>query len=506
MTGPPSPANSANGPPLLRRSTITEPLLDARQRQEMFSSADEGTSIPVMIELNLRHAQGLPGADQAFLDLYHRLFPTTPDPVLIANTYYRCVLSMANIRQLVDQDQQGTSTAQRAIYRVWPDFPVRRLMDRPLATIKADAARRAFNALGTDITWAVIDSGIEATHPHFAAYDTVGGDVAKLHVDFLQADPSQLLDRPMDPCGHGTHVAGILAGGIFPDIRQLPNCTIRIGERIRASNDPDSDVDAVEERDLTKGESLTGVAPRCKLISLRVLDESGNGVSSDVIRALQYVREQLNGNGKMLRVHGVNLSLGYPFNPRWFACGQSPICVEVDRLVRSGVVVVVAAGNSGYGQVATNAGQLNSGLAQTVMDPGNAELAITVGSTHRDMPHTYGVSYFSSKGPTGDGRAKPDLVAPGEAITSCAVGQLLTTVWGVQPETETAFYLDDSGTSMAAPHVSGVIAAFLSVRREYIGRPEEVKRIFLQTATSLGRERYFEGNGLVDLMRAIQSV
>jgi serine protease AprX len=69
-----------------------------------------------------------------------------------------------------------------------------------------------------------------------------------------------------------------------------------------------------------------------------------------------------------------------------------------------------------------------------------------------------------------------------------------------------AAYLEESGTSMAAPHVSGVIAAFLSIRREFIGRPEEVKRIFLQNATSLGRERYFEGNGLVDLMRAIQAV
>ena len=56
----------------------------------------------------------------------------------------------------------------------------------------------------------------------------------------------------------------------------------------------------------------------------------------------------------------------------------------------------------------------------TINDPGNADLAITVGSTHRDMPHVYGVSYFSSKGPTGDGRLKPDLVAPGEKIISCA--------------------------------------------------------------------------------------
>jgi hypothetical protein len=59
---------------------------------------------------------------------------------------------------------------------------------------------------------------------------------------------------------------------------------------------------------------------------------------------------------------------------------------------------------------------------------------------------------------------------------------------------------------MAAPHVSGVIAAFLSVRREFIGQPERIKQIFLSTATDLRRERYFQGAGLVDLMRAIQSI
>src|SRR5579871_6348072 len=115
----------------------------------------------------------------------------------------------------------------------------------------------------------------------------------------------------------------------------------------------------------------------------------------------------------------------------------------------------------------------SAGLALTINDPGNAEYAITVGSTHRDMPHIYGVSYFSSKGPTGDGRLKPDLVAPGERILSCAAGRASGTG---------ADYVEDSGTSMAAPHVSGAIAAFLSIRREYIGQPEEVKRIFMATA------------------------
>jgi len=139
----------------------------------------------------------------------------------------------------------------------------------------------------------------------------------------------------------------------------------------------------------------------------------------------------------------------------------------------------------------------------TINDPGNADLPITVGSTHRDMPHTYGVSYFSSKGPTGDGRAKPDLVAPGERITSCAAGNALSDLG--EPSGH-AVYVEDSGTSMAAPHVSGAIAAFLSIRQEFIGQPEQVKQIFTSSATSLGRERYFQGHGLVDLMRAIQSV
>ena len=226
---------------------------------------------------------------------------------------------------------------------------------------------------------------------------------------------------------------------------------------------------------------------------------------SDVMRALAYIREKLNDPPKLLRVHGVNISIGYEFDAQMFACGQSPLCVEVDRLVRSGVVVVVAAGNTGYGEVAATERVAKVGLSNTINDPGNSSLAITVGATHRDAPHTYGVSFFSSKGPTGDGRLKPDLVAPGERITSCASAGKCREL-GITAPSGAATYVDASGTSLAAPHVSGAIAAFLSIRNEFIQRPEEVKRIFLESATSLGRERYFEGHGLVDLMRAIQSV
>ncbi len=249
--------------------------------------------------------------------------------------------------------------------------------------------------------------------------------------------------------------------------------------------------------------TITGMAPKCKLLSLKVLDENGDGLASNLIAAIGMIQE-INGHGRRLLIHGVNMSVGYDFEPEWFACGQSPLCVEVDRLVRSGVVVVVAAGNTGYGVAQSQfRGVISAGMDLTINDPGNAELAITVGSTHKDMPHVYGVSYFSSKGPTGDGRSKPDLVAPGEKIISCAAGKSRQ---DMKEKAGDCDYLEESGTSMAAPHVSGVIASFLSIRREFIGQPEKVKEVFLSTATDLKRERYFQGYGLVDLMRAIQSV
>ena len=67
-------------------------------------------------------------------------------------------------------------------------------------------------------------------------------------------------------------------------------------------------------------------------------------------------------------------------------------------------------------------------------------------------------------------------------------------------------YLEQSGTSMAAPHVSGAIAAFLSVRREFIGRPEKVKALFLANTVELHRERAFQGHGMLDLLKVMQAV
>ena len=244
------------------------------------------------------------------------------------------------------------------------------------------------------------------------------------------------------------------------------------------------------------------MAPRCKLLSCKVLRDDGSGDLAALLEALEYIQD-LNHGGRELKVHGVNLSVGYPFDPSWFATGLTPVCREVDRLVRSGVLVVAAAGNTGYGYALDpEEQQFRLGFDMTINDPGNAERALTVGSTST-MPHATGVSYFSSKGPTGDGRMKPDLVAPGERVVSAGAGALLAKAQALVPN---ATYVENSGTSMAAPHVSGAAAAFLSVHREFVGRPEEVKRVLLDAATDIGRSRTFQGRGMVDVMRAIQSV
>ena len=388
------------------------------------------------------------------------------------------------------------------IHKIWYDHELRPFIYQSARTIKCDASRIAFSTDGEGIIWAVADTGIDGRHPHFALNENLTGLPPTVrHYDFttpfVDADISER-QALIDQAGHGTHVAGIIAGRTRVGLPDGPDgvASIVVHRDVRTAG-----IEATSVSDDVLSE-ISGLAPRCKLLSLKVLSTASPGAVSDLMAAIGYV-QQLNGYGRAVKVHGLNLSLGYAFDPVWFAAGQSPLCVEVDRLVRCGVVVVAAAGNAGYGRVTTQQGRTEpAALGSTIADPGNARLAITVGSTHRDQPHLYGVSYFSAKGPTADGRMKPDLVAPGERIVSCEAP--------VPPSAPgnavSATFKEDSGTSMAAPHVSGAIAGFLSVRSEYKGRPEEVKEIFIAAATTLRRQPEFQGAGLVDIMRALQSI
>jgi serine protease AprX len=362
------------------------------------------------------------------------------------------------------------------IKHIWKDQKCEAHLLDSAKTLKATTCWKSFDALGDGITWAVMDTGIDATHPHFVQHGNLANQLSK---DFSNPRVSGGADPLKDSNGHGTHVAGIIAGALSGN-GQLPGALLT----------SEAGAEVVSLRGFP-----SGIAPKCRLFSLKVLDDNGQGDSSSAILALEYLRD-LNAKSPEIKVDGVNMSLGYPFDPRWYGCGHSPLCEEVNRTVESGIVVVISCGNAGYGQTTLDTqqtAQVYIGLS--IADPANAQEAISVGSVHKTAPHTYGVSYFSSKGPTGDGRIKPDLVAPGEKVISCAIdhaGKYL--------------YKEDSGTSMAAPHVSGAIAAFLSVHGEFRGDPGKIKNVFKQTATDLGRDKFFQGAGLIDLYRAMTSV
>jgi serine protease AprX len=491
---------------------VLTPALRERFGQNPESDPTEAWSTPwpIMIELNLRFQSGAADAMKRVNYLWRLVDgPGEPFPV---SEYAVGELTTSQLERLVSADAAPLDWPKRAIYRIWPDFEAHPQIDGSSTTIKAVAAQRSFNSFGDGIVWGVVDSGVWAGHPHFCGYTTLtDASVRDLHRDFT-VDTAEQQSPLSDDDGHGTHVAGIIAGGL--EMWDPPPGTERkviATEKRFNPGSPDSAFPIIQPRDVPDINLLAGMAPRAKLVSLKVL-AAGDLSSrvSRVMRALAYVREVNASSDKLPRIHGVNLSLGYEFSAQWFACGQSPLCAEVDKLVRSGVVVVVAAGNTGYvtlnPKFATDVTRFSAAI--TINDPGNAERAITVGSTHRDSPHTFGVSYFSSRGPTGDGRAKPDLVAPGERITSAAAGKNLFAVEqaNLQGLDGAAVYVEDSGTSMAAPHVSGAIAALLSVQRELIGKPEDIKRILVASATPLGRDPAFQGGGLVDLMRALQSV
>jgi serine protease AprX len=512
------------------KSKIDRELSRFNAKPSIITSAYSPISYEVIIEVNLNNPQGRMGARAAIRGMLEDILGIENKDALSRNRddsthpYIFAKLTAAQIVELVRRDgdhaaalvKTGTETTSpesgshpelptapqgasptsarktlRSIFRVWESQKIHPLTTESVRTVKANAAHSSFGAFGENIVWAVLDSGIDQNHPHFKLHDNLNlaAPLSGRSCSFTQATSPW----NEDVFGHGTHVAGIIAGESNP--KTVSQAAIQ-----SADNEGDGGYH------LQSIAAIKGMAPRAKLLILRVLDDNGDGDEIALIQAIEYI-QQLNDFGRHLVVHGVNISAGFPAHPTWYACGQTPLCVEINRLVKSGVVVVVAAGNSGHvvtflSPIATTeAGQMLS-----INDPGNADLAITVGSTHRQSPHTFGISYFSSKGPTSDGRRKPEVVAPGEKIISSASSQrpenaTLPGLNGVRFE-----YIEDTGTSMAAPHVSGVVAAFLSVKREFVGQPEKVKELLTQSAMDLGRDTNFQGAGLVDLMKLIQSV
>lgn len=427
---------------------------------------------------------------------------------------------MTEIEDFLSKTPPVSAEKNVQVWRVSLNRKALPALERSVPAVKGDAARTLFKVSCEGITWAILDSGIDAKHPVFK--DKLGErrvikafDFSNIRrivsLDNLDAEPSEIKnrlgslwsnrkqelndseiletlkelakdadnDRPLDwelveklieiepetplSMDHGTHVAGIIGASR--------------GNPTQANGDEPT-------------RYANGMCPDIKLYDFRVLGNSLEDTEFAIIAALQYIHF-LNDRHSYVTIHGANLSLSIPHDVRNFACGRTPICEACERLVESGVVVVAAAGNLGYHSFETRDGPYEGYSAFSITDPGNAESVITVGATHRYKPHTYGVSYFSSRGPTGDGRMKPDLVAPGERIESSLPGK----GWG-----------ELDGTSMAAPHVSGAAALLMARYVELIGEPRKIKNILCESATDLGRERSFQGHGMLDVLRALQKI
>jgi serine protease AprX len=415
-------------------------------------------------------------------------------------------------------------------------------LEHSVGTTKADASRKLFDIDGSGITWAVLDTGIDVRHPAFRKRDPKTGKMFK-----------DALGKPEDRNSNNTRIIAsydftkfrTILAEIYKNEKKAKNhprglfkvTSDRNDKKLTAEDEDDyireialdlnrgrlldwtvispllriphnnkeyelnppqhphgthvGGIIAASELDDNGKCTLLGMCPGINLYDIRVLDHNGAGEEFNILAALQFVR-WLNNQKEGQIIHGVNLSFSMIHSVASYACGATPVCESCERLVAEGTVVVAAAGNLGQAMYQGTDGNIAQGFRMVnITDPGNAETVITVGSTHRDRPHSYGVSYFSSKGPTGDGRVKPDLVAPGEKIISSVLGNATDRM---------------DGTSMAAPHVSGAAALLLAKHRELIGRPRRVKDILCKTATDLGREKYFQGCGMVDVLRAIQSV
>jgi hypothetical protein len=432
-------------------------------------------------------------------------------------------------------------------------------LERSIPAVKADAAHSLFKVSCKNIIWAVLDSGIDGNHDAFMAEKIrrreeetkkqkqgVKGQRAKQALkkqtvktqavkrkkgnepkvieeyisrvrktfdftrirEIVSNDGGDLDPKERDELADAAGLSSADASKYLDDIAKDAKAGLPINwalvEKLitlKKSKPPSSPhgthvagiIGADKSgRGIESGYS-DGMCPDIRLYDFRVLGKTMEDTEFAVIAALQYIR-YVNERHNYITIHGANLSLSIPHSVRNFACGRTPVCNECERLVESGVVVVAAAGNRGYQKFETKDGLFENYAAFSITDPGNGDSVITVGSTHSIWPHTYGVSFFSSRGPTGDGRLKPDLVAPGERIQSTV------------PSSSTNEWAPESGTSMAAPHVSGAAALLLARYEELVGQPRRVKRILCETATDLGRERSFQGHGMLDVLRAFQSI
>jgi subtilisin family serine protease len=339
------------------------------------------------------------------------------------------------------------------VVRLWPNLPLYPQAAPSSSTSSIsrsnfEAQRSLVGAVGqpTDgqsVTWAIVDTEV---YPYHEVLQGTSLDRYKMD-QTVAAGQQTTTFRPagsvyQGPSPHGTHVAGIIRL-LAPATRLI---TIALPEITRMINGR-PDTAFLDAKNLTL--------------------------------ALEWLlKEHKSGT---FTLNGVNLSLGQRPEHQDRLVGFGPGCPAVTELCEAGVMVVIAAGNYGDDQRAFQ--------PLSITDPANAYEAIVVGACAKDNPQRYGLCTFSSRGPTADGRQKPDFLAPGLEIASC----------GNKIRDQ---YYEDSGTSQAAPFFSGALAILRGAVPSSVSNTELIQ-ILKDTGDRLGRDKTLVGGGLVNVQRAL---
>lgn len=317
-----------------------------------------------------------------------------------------------------------------SVKKVWYDREVKALLDVASKTTKADALwQKGFTGKGVGV--AVLDTGVY-NHPDLA------GRIVKF-ADFIKNK-----ETPYDDNGHGTHVAGDIAGN---------------------------------------GQSSNGLyqgpAKESSIIAIKVLDKLGSGSLSTVIQGLQWCID----NKAAFNIRVINLSLGSEAVESY---QNDPVCLAVEKAWQAGIVVCVAAGNSGP-------------KANTINSPGIDPLVITVGALddkNTEPLQDNSVADFSSRGPTIDNITKPDIIAPGVSIVSLRAPNSTLDKTNKTSRLDN-WYTSLSGTSMATPICAGLVAQLLESDNSLT--PDDIKTRLMATALKLPEiNENSQGAGLIN--------
>lgn len=283
---------------------------------------------------------------------------------------------------------------------------------------------RSGGLTGNGVGVAVLDTGI---FPHRDFDDRIIG-----FADFVNQK-----NRCYDDCGHGSHICGIIGGS-----------------------------------GAASGGRYQGMAPGCNLVALKVLDRKGNGYVKDVLEGIEWILQRK----EELGIRILNISVGAGGRKRMNE--NSALVRGVDQAWDAGLVVVVAAGNNGPRRM-------------SVTTPGISRKVITVGCSDDDREVLVGgrrMVDYSGRGPTMECICKPDVVAPGCRVVSCAAQENKYTV--------------KSGTSMSTPIVSGAIALLLEKYPEMTNR--DVKLKLMKSCRDIGLPKNQQGWGMLDVERLLR--